>query len=653
MKHILRASMAMVALLFLSCINTEDPVQNATVRLRLTGGIAVNQPSDATRAVQDSESLNVESLRVLIFNGGQLVSNTPNLPFSKDGSGDHWIISIADGNYVDARYGQNDVYVVLNEAAAGLTAQLDAVQTKAEMEALRQGKVEYTNLIAVNDTEEPAFIMCVHDEVTIDATKTTLDLTGLAESSYGFPMRRTMAKVVLESVVGGVDLNNTIVGTSTPWDGNASTDQIPNDTNNDDLIATSAVHILGLDLVNVPTHYSWQQDEYPATNKYPTSPTTYRADPIPVAQYTGQNSSEYFSRIWDGSISASGIVPFTRMDNLFSIWKTKANQGGQAYAIISEEDALNNPDNYYIWGITGNADFPTPAPDLTISKDEANKVGYTHYTMDSDGYIHLWNNNTEILTAPQGQFLFNSGNFISWFQDNYNASSGNFTPGTPVAGAPEGVAATIDPAVWELNFNNQSYYIPENINTDASKQTKLRITASIAVPTAKLDPKAVEEAIKALGDDAVGELVQDEAKLNMTDTGNILKYMYAKGTMVPHPTKTGYYALVYAGLSRVYTGKVTVKATEGNGQYDAITGMNAQKVTIEVPLNNADANDHNIYRGHEYRVKLYVTKKSSANWTPVAEANRSVTYHELPLMATRGGESDLCIAAEVIATPVE
>lgn len=660
MKYILRASMAMVALLFLSCVNTEDPTQGATVRLKLTGGIAVNQPADdATRAaVSESESLTVNSLRVLIFNNGALVSN--NLFTSESGyytikgTGDNWIVSMIDNDkaYVEARYGANDVYVVLNEAAGGLTASLEAVQTKAAMEALRTGKVAYTNLIDVDDDNEPGFLMCVYDEVNIDSTKITLDMTGLGASTYGFPMRRTMAKVVLESVVGGVGLDGKVLGLNEEWNKDAAIDQEKGDTNNDDLIATSAVHILGLDLVNVPTHYSWQQDRDTST-EFPASPTEYRTDPIPVAKYTGTNSSEYFARTWPGSISASGIVPFTRMDNLFSIWKTKANQGGKAYAIISEDDALNDPDNYYIWGITGNADFPTPAPDLTISKDEANKAGYTHYTMDSNGNIHLWNNNTEILTAPQGQFLFNSGNFITWFQDNYNASSGNFTPGTPVAGAPEGVAATIDPAVWELNFNNQSYYIPENINTDASKQTKLRITASIAVPTAKLDPKDVDDAIKALGDGAVGELVQDEAKLNMTDTENILKYMYAKGTMVPHPTKTGYYALVYAGLSRVYTGKVTVKATEGNGQYDAITGMTAQKVTIEVPLNNDEnATDHNIYRGHEYKVKLYVTKKK-ANWTPVAEANRSVTYHELPAMTTRGGESDLCIAAEVIATPVE
>ena len=616
--------MAMVALLFLSCVNTEDPTQGATVRLKLTGGIAVNQPADdATRAaVSESEKLTVNSMRVLIFNNGAKVSNTLfTSGFTVDGSGDNWIVSMGADAYVDARYGENDVYVVLNEDAGGLTEQLNDVQTKTQMETLRAGKVEYTELIAVDNNNEPGFLMCVYDKVDINSTKTTLDMTGLGSSTYGFPMRRTMAKVVLESVVGGVGTDNIIVGTSTAWNGNAGTDQIPNDTNNADLIATSAVHILGLDLVNVPTHYSWQQDSDTSTD-FPASPTTYRADPIPVAQYTGQNSSEYFAREWAGHITASGKVPFTREDKLFSIYKTQDNQGAKAYKITSESDALNNPDNYYIWGISDSPDYPSPAPTYSVTLAEAYKDGYTHYTMDTNGNITLWNGTAEV--APTGVFIFNSGNFITWFRDNFNAASGQYTPGTPVAGAPEGVAATIDPAVWELDFNQKSYYIPENISSNSANQTKLRITASIAIPTAKLDPEAVQKAIEALGKDQVGELVQDEAILNMESTENILRYMYAKGSLIPHPTKAGYYALAYAGLSRIFSGSITV--SEGIGQYDAITGMTAQKVYIEIPLNNKNTDDHNIYRGHEYRVKLYVTKKSNANWTPVAEANRSVTY---------------------------
>ena len=229
MKYILRTSMAMMALLFLSCVNTEDPTQGATVRLKLTGGIAVNQPADdATRAVSESEKLTVNSMRVLIFNNGALVSNKlfTSGYYTIDGTGNNWIVSMNDNAaYVEARYGKNDVYVVLNEAAGGLTASLNAVQDKTAMEALRTGKVAYTNLIAVDNTNEPGFLMCVYDEVNIDSTKTTLDMTGLGSSTYGFPMRRTMAKVVLETIYGGVNTDGKILGTEIVYDQTSATDQ--------------------------------------------------------------------------------------------------------------------------------------------------------------------------------------------------------------------------------------------------------------------------------------------------------------------------------------------------------------------------------------------------------------------------------------------
>ena len=70
-----------------------------------------------------------------------------------------------------------------------------------------------------------------------------------------------------------------------------------------------------------------------------------------------------------------------------------------------------------------------------------------------------------------------------WFKANFGNSTGNFEPGTPVAGTPS-VTAQINPAVWVLDFNQNSYYIPENIPQDGESYTKLRITASIAIPTA-------------------------------------------------------------------------------------------------------------------------------------------------------------------------
>ena len=85
--------------------------------------------------------------------------------------------------------------------------------------------------------------------------------------------------------------------------------------------------------------------------------------------------------------------------------------------------------------------------------------------------------------------------------------SGNFVPGRPIAGAMK-TTPYIDPSVWSLNFNNVSYYIPENITNNSDNYTKLRITASVAIPTVELDPDEVNKAINAQG--GSGELVGEE-----------------------------------------------------------------------------------------------------------------------------------------------
>ena len=214
-------------------------------------------------------------------------------------------------------------------------------------------------------------------------------------------------------------------------------------------------------------------------------------------------------------------------------------------------------------------------------------------------------------------------------------------------------AVVIDPAVWELQFDNAAYYIPENITANTTNQTKLRIKLSIATPSAYFTQAEIQGLIDQFIEENpgyVGDLVQDEGSIALTKA-NIDKFLWVKGNFVPNAKDPNAYAIQYGGLKREFKGETDV--TNKAGSYQAIIGTNVTPYIIEVPLNNTVATDHNIYRGHEYRVKLYVTKKSSANWTPVAEANRSVTYHELPAMTTRGGESDLCIAAEVIATPVE
>ena len=150
-------------------------------------------------------------------------------------------------------------------------------------------------------------------------------------------------------------------------------------------------------------------------------------------------------------------------------------------------------------------------------------------------------------------------------------------------------------------------------------------------------------------------------------TQKIKKANAPKGRAIQNPTTIGdglgsqgqaiaqdlAWGICYDGINAIWSGKYE-DIKDQQGYYFVDVTSTVTNYYIDIPLyNNNNVNDHNIYRGHEYRVKLYVINNNPANWTPVAEANRSVTYHELPAMTTRGGESDLCIAAEVIATPVE
>lgn len=643
-RHIILIAVLMT--LLPSCILEMEvtPAQPDTVELTLCGDIVVPESALGADAVPTKADAvpTIDSLRVLVFDAsGSLVSNTlfnsgwtePQL--SEDGKA--YISSISGSkegrNQILASVGTNYVYLVVNERVGGknLMLQLQAVKSKAEMENIRTTKVEYTDLIPVNDAAEPPFLMCVYDEVTVLGGQVTqLDITGLSTSNpiYGFPMRRTMAKIILDSVTGGVDVNGNIVGTTTTtkWDGNASVDQIKGDTDNDKLKATSAIHILGLELVNVPKYYSWEQNK---NNTYPTySPELgYRADPIPVASFTGQNSSEYFAREWNGSITVSGTVTFTRIDQLADIWKVES-QSGNSYVTVPLS-GVNNLE-YYNWAIIPNTDH---GETHTIEASDADKssYNYSHYTMDSNGIVTLYDTSgNELKTPSKSKYSLNLGDFTSFFTNTYsNNSTDNYIPGTPVAGKPE-VTPTIDPAVWVLNFDDQSYYIPENIPGEEGEYTKLRITASIAIPTAKLSEEEINNALNGAG---AGSLVQDEAKLNL-DSHNIQKYLFAKGTMVRYPlAKPGddtyyRYAMRYAGLSRKFEGSVSVKSGS-KGQYDAITGMTAQTVTIEVPLNNGNlgSSDNNIYRGREYHVNLYFTDAITIPATRSGEDTNSVTFN--------------------------
>lgn len=605
----------------------------------------------ATTRVAIADNANIKTARVLIFGTDRnrvYIGDKINIAESQiEGQ----ILTIRNSTPIQVNVGTNHVYVVLNEETGNFTDDtFNAITTVDAMEVLRETPIEYTDIIAVTDGEEPVFLMCVYDEVEIasnsSAEPLVLDLTGSQENN-GFSMRRPMAKVVLESVIGGVSPDGTIVGTTTTWNGNVSEDQISDDTDNKDLIATSAVHILGVELINVPNQFYWNHDGSDPTTQSPYD-VTYHTDAIPIATSDFNLTEKYFDREWPGVINGTGEVEFTRTDAMYSMWKKQQNSGLKAYIVYDPEDVKEYPDDYYYWGISGGS-IPMPSTGITceIPYADAMKIAsnFSHYTIDENGIIHLFDTSGREFDAPNNSmYTLNKGNFITFFQENYGNMSGNFVPGRPIAGAMK-TTPYIDPSVWNLKFNNVSYYIPENITNNSDNYTKLRITASVAIPTVELDPDEVNKAINAQG--GSGELVGEEGKIDMSDK-NIINYLYAKGEMLPHPTKEGYYALAYAGLKRMYKGTVTV--SNAKGRYEKMSGFDAQVVTFEIPLNNdeieggTDVNqNHNIYRGHEYRVKLYVTK-SSKEWGRSANpASRTINI---------GGE-ELTITGKVTASPIK
>ena len=605
------------------------------------------------------EHITVESVRVLIFDGisGNIISNTlvsgdNNISGSYDASHNAYIISL-NNTSIAAYAGNHDVYAVLNENAFEANLGLGSVKTKTGMDDIKNQPVPYNTIMAVPTNQEPPFLMCTYDKVNIPSGSTAanpfvIDMTGLDAGDYAFSMRRSMAKIVLESVIGGVRPDGTIVGTTTKWNGNVNVDQIPDDTDNQDLIATSAVHILGVELINVPNQFYWNHDGSDPTTQSPYN-VTYHTDAIPIATSDFNLTEKYFEREWPGIINGTGEVEFTRTDAMYSMWKIQKNSGSNAYAVYDPKDIEANPDKYYYWGISGGS-IPMPSTgikcDIPYSDAMKTASNFSHYTIDENGIIHLFDTSGREFDAPNNSmYTLNKGNFIKFFQENYGNMSGNFVPGRPIAGAMK-TTPYIDPSVWSLKFNNVSYYIPENITNNSDNYTKLRITASVAIPTVKLDPDEVNKAINAQG--GSGELVGEEGMIDMTDE-NIINYLYAKGEMLPHPTKEGYYALAYAGLKRMYKGTVTVSNAEG--RYEKMSGFDAQVVTFEIPLNNdeieggTDVNqNHNIYRGHEYRVKLYVTR-SNENWPSRNAGADSRTINI-------GGE-ELTITGKVTASPIK
>lgn len=600
-------------------------------------------------AQNKGESVTINSIRVLVFSkSGSLVSNVyydqeKDLTGTFDSTLDAYILSIGGEKEISAHAGTNHVYVILNEATGGLTSSLTAEGLdKTKMDEIRSGKIPYTELIPVTDNE-PGFVMCVYDKVDVTEHIQNLNMTGFAADSpvYGYGMRRTMAKVVLESVIGGVTPEGYIVGTNetVKWNGNVETDQIDNDIvsinqtgkmegGNTALAATSEVFVTKVELLNVPNEYSWTQDENNSQDQ-----TVYTGNYLNPQNISAgfTPDANYFRRTWPGNITANGTVDFTRTDAMPSIWRQDGSNGINSYGV--------------------NEAYP-----FTVKENELNY-------------------------GPQGPYLINSGNFVPWVKDVYG--NGEYVKGEIVPVNLQ-LTASLDPAVWSIN-GDVAYYIPENIQhtalSDNSNHTKLRIYFCIGTIMAKISDDEIKAIIDAaLEQDKVPIVGEDGETLIINDNDNWqaagITYVREQGKYIANTSTLGdgklsngqtievskdkEWGICYEGLKTIWKG-TGVKITNREGKYYVDSTDETRNLYIDVPLNNdthenkdgeseeEDAwkedvsTDHNIYRGHEYRVKLYVTK-SSDEWRRSANpASRTINI---------GGE-ELTITGKVTASPIK
>lgn len=574
------------------------------------------------------DKVQVSSARIIVFdNNKQFVSNTY-IPLGNTTTESNILTLPSDNSTIEVKIGKNYIFVVLNEAAAKLD--LDNITNYVDMNNIRIGKISYDELIPVSDPE-PEFVMCVYDEVNVDNSTTMIDLTGLNTESKGFSMRRTMAKVVLESIWGGVkpDGKNTILGTEMSYDPVSTSDQtgdgdkVSIDQNgnisggNTALAATSEIFVTKIELLNIPEKYSWAQEKNNSQDQ--TVYTGGYLEPLDISSGF-KFKANYLDRTWHGGITVNGTVDFSRTDFMPSIWRQEENSSGSNSYGINEAYPFDNKD--------GEGNYGTNGP-----------------------------------------FVLNSGNFVPWVKEVYG--NNEYKEGEIV---PENLQLTsnLNPAVWSIN-GNVAYYIPENVQhtalSDNSNHTKLRIYFCIGTIIAEISDEEIRAIIDAaLDQDKVPIVGGDGETLIINDNDNWqsagIKYVTSQGKFVANTSTLGdgklsngqtievskdkEWGICYEGLKTIWHGN-GVKVTDRSGEYYV---DKTKSFYIDVPLNNdtnnqniddtQGADDHNVYRGHEYRVKLYVTK-SNEKWPKQTNtASRSINI---------GGE-ELTITGKVVSTPM-
>ena len=386
-------------------------------------------PITVVRATGTSanESITLNSLRVLVFSDreddrGDIITNRyfaiSNTQISRDATTGSWMVDFSN-ILVPTRPGPSIVYVVLNEdvgvvSGQSLTAALEGISNIGEMHTLVNTPLGYTPIRVTYNTEtglpvEPPFIMVTYDNFDIEPNRHAdnpfmADLRGPSDSSNGFAMDRTMAKVTIENV------------TNRSMDGTPVLD--------DQKLATSYVFINKMGLINVTKQYMWSPNRFPVED--PLTPDNPYPAPIPsydtnlgyhTIDFGLENAELFYERTWDGSISAHITANVTwRQYGTGNIYKVSNSAGVNSYGTgnpypfdygttpnVNEGNFRNYLLTYFESGMgggfdTGNITYTNPVitPQVTGGYWDINERNISYYVPE-----HILSTNTDPTNATK------------------------------------------------------------------------------------------------------------------------------------------------------------------------------------------------------------------------------------------------------------
>jgi hypothetical protein len=638
MKTLLLTSRLLLAVLLTGCTTEEllPPVKkekgNGDTHITLSLSAA-----NTRAAADENETLNITSMRVIIFQGNELVTQTLIAGDKDTEPDDKWIITSTQP--INTFSGLSTVYVILNEPPANWdwnTVAEDKLiafyETALSYEPVNKG-IYGNELWAVEEGEERPFSMVVFDEIWIPTGHTTanpfrIDLTG-EDGAAGFPIERPMAKLTLTEVTNRHFTDGT----------KEEEQQQPGYAAK--YKETSLIFILEMGLTRIPAQYSWtptwknnngivSKITLPAySGTYHDRLHFYRKD---FAEY----EAGYYFQSWNGSIELviDGIVRETQ----------RPKDGGRVYWAGDNSSAFysNRDEAINILGRNGN-DIRTLASGLV---NELNIAGL-RFNGQNVTIDHLRQATANPAMMDQirnvARVIGTQGNGIhsnvspTHFGAAIN-SMFNSPPGVDYIGVGwefengDGVEMNVGGAIWTLNDTPMSFYVPEHILSNNSVDNAKSLYVKAAQVTAKsiaqsgferpagvadgdpswtLTPFSIPQYKSADQSKYSDGWIREQAIVSGTNTDPLALWSFElveKGgvTYVLHYWTTGATRWRYLDAEGVMDFDFQNISTAAIVDYGV-------KETFTMPVSNAgftdgNAADFNIYRNREYHFSLHATR---------------------------------------------